>query len=300
MPLILDSFWRAALYCVRPRVIVLSLLPLVLMVALSMGLGYFYWDAALDLVRGWLESFSGINLVWQWLDSVGVGRLKSVLAPLLVVLGVTPVIVVVCMLCVAQLMTPALVTLVADNRFPDLEAREGANWSTSLAWALFSSLLAGMAMLMSVPLWLLPPLVLLLPPLIWGWLTYRVMAFDAMARHASKEERSALFKRHSGSLLLMGVIAGYLGASPSAVWALGTGYAPAFIFLVPLAIWIYTLVFAFAALWFVHYCLAALQALRAEVPSRFAGDTVDMPTATHSAAALAPASPAPPIWKDAE
>ena len=298
MPLLLDSFWRAALYCARPRVIVLSLLPLALMVLLSMGLGYLYWDQALDSVRGWLESFASINLVWQWLDSVGVGRLKSVLAPLLVVFAVTPLIVVVCMLCVAQLMTPALVTLVAENRFPHLQARQGASWSAGLAWALFSSLLAGMAMLISVPLWLVPPLVLLLPPLIWGWLTYRVMAFDALAHHASKEERALIFKRHSGSLLLMGVITGYLGASPSAVWALGTGFLPAFILLVPLAIWIYTLVFAFASLWFVHYGLAALQALRAEAAAPFAGDTVDMPAA--SAAALAVANPSPPIWKDAE
>jgi hypothetical protein len=29
------------------------------------------------------------------------------------------------------------------------------------------------------------------------------------------------------------------------------------------AIWIYTLVFAFSSLWFTHYCLAALQQLRA-------------------------------------
>jgi hypothetical protein len=31
---------------------------------------------------------------------------------------------------------------------------------------------------------------------------------------------------------------------------------------VPLAIWIYTLVFAFSSLWFTHYCLSALQTLR--------------------------------------
>jgi hypothetical protein len=29
------------------------------------------------------------------------------------------------------------------------------------------------------------------------------------------------------------------------------------------AIWIYTLVFAFSSLWFTHYCLAALAELRA-------------------------------------
>jgi hypothetical protein len=36
------------------------------------------------------------------------------------------------------------------------------------------------------------------------------------------------------------------------------------VILVPVAIWIYTLVFGFASLWFSHYCLAALVQLRAE------------------------------------
>ena len=38
MNLMFDSFWRAVAYCMHPRVIGLSFLPLVLMVALSFGL----------------------------------------------------------------------------------------------------------------------------------------------------------------------------------------------------------------------------------------------------------------------
>src|SRR5258705_9194682 len=30
-----------------------------------------------------------------------------------------------------------------------------------------------------------------IPPLIWGWLTYRVMAFDALSAHASKPDRKS-------------------------------------------------------------------------------------------------------------
>jgi hypothetical protein len=264
MKLFLDSFWRAALYCLHPRVIVLSLLPLALMVALSLGLGYFFWDAALDQVRLWMDSFAQIQMVWQWLENMGAGRLRSVLAPLLLVFAMTPLIVVFCLLSVALLMMPALVSLVAGKRFPNLQARHGGGLAASLLWSLLSTLLAAIAMLVSVPLWLVPPLVLVLPPLIWGWLTYRVMAFDALAQHASRDERHALFKRHGGWLLLMGVVSGYLGAAPSAVWAMGAGFAPAFVLLLPLAIWIYTLVFVFASLWFCHYCLGALHAMRSE------------------------------------
>lgn len=264
MNLFLDSFWRAAVYCLRPRVMLLSVLPLVLIVALALGLGYFFWDAALDQMRIWMDDFAYTKLVWQWLEGVGAGQLKAVLAPLLVVFAVTPLIVVGSMLAVAWLMTPALVNMVAANRFAALEAKQGGGLLSSVGWALFSTLLAGIALLVSVPLWLVPPLVLLIPPLIWGWLTYRVMAFDALARHGSRDERRELFKRHGGWLLAMGVISGFLGASPSVIWAMGAGFAPAFVLLVPVAIWVYTLVFAFASLWFTHYCLAALQALRLE------------------------------------
>lgn len=264
MYLFLDSFWRAALYCLRPRVIFLSFLPLLLMVVVSWGLGYFFWDAALDQVRNWMDSYAYIDMFWHWLESMGVGRLKSVAAQLLVIFSVTPVIVVFSLLVVAFLMTPAMVTMVARNRFSHLEEKQGGGLAASVLWSLGSTLLAALALLVSVPLWLVPPLVLVLPPLIWGWLTYRVMAFDALAKHASKEERVLLFKRHSGWLLVIGVISGYLGAAPSVLWAVSSGFAPAFVLLVPLAIWIYTLIFAFASLWFCHFCLGALQALRAE------------------------------------
>jgi hypothetical protein len=105
---------------------------------------------------------------------------------------------------------------------------------------------------------------LVLPPLIWGWLTYRVMSFDALAEHADAEERAAVLRQHRLPLLAIGVLCGYLGAAPSIVWASGLLFAAAFFVLVPLAIWIYTLVFAFSALWFGHYCLDALAQLRAQ------------------------------------
>ncbi len=263
MTLLLDSFWRALAYCVRPRVIALSFFPLLLMVAMALGWGYFFWEGTLDWVRGALESSLLVNNVWGWLQSAGAGSLKMVLAPLIVVFSVTPIIVVLSLLMVALLMTPALTLLVAERRFPQLERKQGNSLWFSVLWSLGSTLLALMAIVISIPFWLVPPLILLLPPLIWGWLTYRVMAFDALAEHASPEERREIFKRHRPWLLAIGVFCGYLGAAPSLIWVSGTLLVTMFVILVPLAIWVYTLVFAFSSLWYAHYCLAALQALRA-------------------------------------
>ena len=261
---LLDSFWRAAMYCLHPRVVALSVLPLVIMVVLSLGLGYFFWEDALSAVRSNLESYALINRMAGWLEGLGLGSLRLVLAPALVLFLAIPVIVIACLLFVAIFMTPAMVALVAERRFPLLERKKGGSLLASLVWSLGSTVLAVIALLVSIPLWLIPPLILILPPLIWGWLTYRVMSYDSLVDHASREERRQIFKENRVSLLGIGVISGYLGAAPSLIWASGAMFVAMAPVLVPLAIWIYTLVFAFSSLWFSHYTLAALEQLRKE------------------------------------
>ena len=264
MSKLLDSFWRASLYCMHPRVIALSILPLVLMATLSLGLGYFFWEDAITAIRANLESFQLMTAMARWLEGLGLNNLRLVLAPALLLLLAIPVIVIVSLLFVAVFMTPAMVALVADRRFAQLERKKGGSMLASVLWSLGSTVLAAIALTLSIPLWLVPPLVLILPPLIWGWLTYRVMSYDALADHASVEERQQIFKKHRTALLSIGVLSGYLGAVPSLLWASGAMFVAMAPILVPVAIWIYTLVFAFSSLWFAHYTLAALQQLRQE------------------------------------
>ena len=264
MNLLTNSFWRAAAYCLHPQVIALSVLPLALMVAFGLGAWYLLWDPAVLWVSGALQAYTWLTGLWNWLQGLGMGGVKTVLAPIVIVVAIMPLVVMLSLLAVALLMTPALVRLVAQRRFDTLERKKGAGLATSVAWSLGSTLLALVAVVISIPLWFVPPLVLILPPLIWGWLTYRVMTFDALAEHASTAERREVFRRHRGPLLTIGVITGYLGAAPSLVWASGVVFVAAFVVLIPLAIWIYTLVFAFSSLWFSHYCLSALDTLRRE------------------------------------
>ncbi len=286
MKLLIDSFWRAAAYCLHPRVIALSLLPLVLMVAVALGLGYFFWEPVVAWVASRIESHAWVTTLIAWLESVGLSGLRKVLAPLLVVFAAMPLVVVVSLLVVAVMMTPAMLSLVAERRFQALERRHGGSATAGAFAALFATLVALIALVASIPLWFVPPLVLILPPLIWGWLTYKVMTYDVLAEHASKEERRELVKRHRTSLLGMGVLTGYLGAAPTLVWASGVLFLTLAPVLVPVAIWIYTLVFAFSALWFSHYALSALQALRLE------REAVVAPSASASSSALVePAAP---------
>lgn len=294
MRLLIDSFWRAAAYCLHPRVIALSLLPLVLMIGVALGLGYFFWDPVVAWVGARVESYAWVSSLLTWLEGLGLDGLKKFLAPLIVVCALTPLIVVGSLLVVAALMTPAMLSLVAERRFQALERRHGGSATAGALAALFSTLAALIALVISVPLWFVPPLVLILPPLIWGWLTYRVMTYDVLAEHATKEERRELIRRHRSSLLGMGILTGYLGAAPSLVWASGVLFLALAPVLLPVAIWIYTLVFAFSALWFSHYGLSALQALRHEREPAVVPPEPAAPAAVIEANASAGLLPLPP------
>jgi len=261
-----DSFWRAAAYCLHPRVIGLSLLPLLICGVLVFSFMFFFWEGAIASVRATLESWMLIESLLHWLDSFGLQAFRSALAAIVVLAGVLPVVILLSLLLVALCMTPAIVRLVAERRFPLLEKKRGGTLMQSVAASLGATLLALVLILLSIPLWLIPPLVMVLPPLIWGWLTYRVFGFDVLAEHASAEERRALLKEHRTPMLAMGVICGYLGAAPSLIWAFSAMAVILAPFLVLLAIWLYTLVFAFSTAWFTHYALAALQARRAAEP----------------------------------
>jgi hypothetical protein len=263
------AFWRALATCIHPRVLLWSLLPLLAALALVGTAGLLGWEPATDAVRGGLEQFSLGLPVWQWLGSMNMGSMRAWVAPMIVVALAVPLVLVLTLLLVALLAAPAVVSRVASSGFPALEAKQGATWWQGLAWSLVCTAAALLALALSVPLWLVPPLVLVLPPLIWGWLTCRVLAFDVLARHASAEERRQVMRGRRWSLLVMGVASGYLGALPTLIWSAG-GMALLFApFLMLLAVWMYTVIFVFAACWFAHFCLAELQALRERAPQPF-------------------------------
>jgi len=255
----------------------LALLPLVMLVVLSLSWGYFYWQSTQDWVSEFLVSWQVMQSMMDWMQAHGAGDLQGVLVPLVVIFSITPILVVLSMLAVSLMMGPALVSLVVQRRFAHLAMKQGGSVISSIVWTVVSTIAALLAMVISLPLWVVPPLMFIVPPMIWGWLSYRVMVFDALVAHASRDERIAIGHKHRLPLLLIGVITGFLGALPSMVWASGALFAAAFVVLVPVAIWVYSLVFTFTALWFTHYSLGALESMRDEANPVVVGASVPVP-----------------------
>ena len=149
MNLFLDSFWRALAYCLHPRVIAMSFLPLFLMVVLSAAGVYYFWETAVQGLQAWIFEWALLESLMRWLESMGVGNLRNVVAPLLVVMLALPVILVLTLLIVSWLMTPSIVSLVVERRFSKLDRFHGGSFWRSVMLGLGSSLMALIALVVS-------------------------------------------------------------------------------------------------------------------------------------------------------
>lgn len=286
----ITAFGRAFLSCWHPRVLLWSVLPVLLAAVGVAVLGRLYWEPALDGVRNTIDSFELSSAALRWLDELGGRSLRTLLAPMVVVALSVPAVLLLSLLLVALLSVPALSRHVLRGGYPGLQILHGASVLRVWAWTLGCAAVALLALVLSVPLWLVPPLVLLVPPLIWGWLIGRVMGYGVLAAPASRQERRLLLQRHRWALWGMGLVCGYIASLPSLLWAAGTPALIAAPLLAPVLAWVYTAVFVFAALWFAHYLLPRLQALRVQVTPG-AAEPLAAPL---SLALLATASPPPP------
>jgi uncharacterized protein involved in cysteine biosynthesis len=98
--------------------------------------------------------------------------------------------------------------------------------------------------LLSLPLWLLAGAGALIGLLLTGWVTQRLLRYDALADHASRAERVLIFDRASGQLWLLGVVLTLLALVP----------------VVNLVLPVY------AGLAVIHLCLGALAEIRRDGP----------------------------------
>jgi hypothetical protein len=147
---IVDATWRALAYCLHPRTLLWSLLPLGVVGAVVFALGWYWWEPSVAGVRAWLDDSDLTSALFEWLDSLGLPDFRPVLAPMILVALGVPAVVMFTLLLVAWLMAPAMVNLVVRRRFPALQCSPGAagRWR-ALGWSVVCSLFALLALCLS-------------------------------------------------------------------------------------------------------------------------------------------------------
>jgi uncharacterized protein involved in cysteine biosynthesis len=245
------------------RMLLLSLVPLLLSVALWGGLLWMFLQPLLDWLHALFIEYGGFETAGSILASLGLGVLKVMVVPLVAMLLLLPLMISTSLLFIGVAAMPVIARHVARRRFPGLEKKQGGSVLGSVAVSLFALLVFTLVWLVTLPLYAVPPLALVAQALLWGWLTTRVMSYDALAAHASRDERRELVRRHRWPLLAIGTMSGLAGALPGIAWVGGAVMSVVlFPFLAMLSIWMYILIFIFTGLWFQYYCLQALEDMR--------------------------------------
>jgi CysZ protein len=223
----------------HPRTLLLMLWPVLIALVLWLGLAFAFWSES----AAWLQLQFEQSAAIGWAISVWpLALIVTYLAWILLALLFIPLVLITAVLIIGVFAMPAMVGLVAARAYPGLERRQGG----TVAGGLWNSVVAlawlALLVLLSLPLWLFPPLWPVLPIALFGYLNQRVFRYDALYEHATGWEMETIFRRHRRELLLLGVVVALFGLIP----VLG--------FLAPL----------YGGLAFIHYCLARLAQLRDE------------------------------------
>lgn len=262
MRLVLIAFGRALLSQLHIRMLLLTVLPFVLSVAIW---GVALWLALqpmIDAIQAYFVGNDGFRIAGGLLAWFGLGAIKTVIVPLIAMWVLLPLMILTALVFIATMAMPVIVAHVGDRHYPRLEARKGGSLLGSLWVSSTSFIVFAILWIVSLPLAAIPLLGFIIQPALWGWLTYRVLAYDALAEHADEQERREILRIHRWPLLTIGAITGAMGAAPTLLWLGGALSVIFFPLLAGAAIWLYVLVFVFTGLWFEHYCLDALAKLR--------------------------------------
>lgn len=260
---VFKSFGMALVGTMHPRMLWLSLRPFLIVSVLWGILIWLTWTPALEALSIFLTTSIFTSWIQEGLIWAGFENARAWIAPLFFVMLIIPLITISLLVFIAFSTVPAIVKIASrQSQFQDLECKRGGGFFGSLIYSLWSALICLALVMLTLPVWWVPPLVAVLPPLLWGWLTMRLMSYDVLAKHASAEERDLLLQKYRWPLLCMGIASGMLGAVPTFFWATSALALVLFPIVSFVALWIYSLIFVFAALWFSYFLLHALKQLR--------------------------------------
>ena len=190
---------------------------------------------------GWLQGYVTDSAVGVWASKwFPFDVIAAVLSWIALFVLFVPLVLVTATVIIGVVAMPTMVSHVAARDYATLERRRGGTFAGSVWNALIALVVFIFFSLLSLPLWFVPVFWPVLPVLLFAYLNQRVFRYDAAAEHASADEMRELFRRHGGSLFLLGVILSLIA------------HIPVIGFFVPVI----------AGLAFIHYCLERLAEMR--------------------------------------
>lgn len=213
MQRVLKAFGRAILSQLHPKMLGLLVLPFVVSLLFWILAAWLLWAPltewlAVLIFDGWLSG------VYRWAAGVGLGGLRDWIPALIALLLVVPASWASAIAIVAVFAMPAVMRFLAARDYPGVARRGTGSPLPGLLNLLLVMPLFAAGYLLTLPLWLIPPLALVVPWFWWSWLTARIMRLDSLVEYAEPEERRTIERRLRKEYLLLAMIVSALNLVP--------------------------------------------------------------------------------------
>lgn len=255
---------RAVVSQCHPAMLLALLLPFVVILLGSILLIWMLWAPLTAWLQQGMTTWPVVEQVDAWLLAVGLVSLQLWLVPILATFILLPLSGIAGVAVAAVFIMPLVLRHLGRGRYADLARRGRFGFATSAWNATWVLVVFCLGWLITMPLWLLPPLALVLPTLWWTFAFTGMLRMDAMVDHASPEERKQLLRQHGGGFWALGFICALLSLLP-----------PAWLILP-----------VFSSLLFAHYALAALRELREDVSHESSAQAIAQAALSPEAASL--------------
>jgi CysZ protein len=199
---VFSALFRALRDLFHPKVLLLTLLPLSIAFLLWTILLYYYWGA----LTWQLGQFLVYINPWPSAFNFNAAAVANVLVWIVALFLILPLVYFTAVILTSIFAMPFLLKLICGRDYPGLQKMRGGSNFGSVYNALAAGVVYLLGWLIILPLWLLPPVGFIASIVLTGYLNKRLFSYDALAEHASREERRALIQQYGQELWLLGVV----------------------------------------------------------------------------------------------
>lgn len=235
-----QAFLRALRSQIHPKMIMALFLPVIVTLVLGIVLFWLAWTPLTTWMSEYLTNSAVPGVVDPVIGAAGFLMLKAWMIPIVAAIVLMPLAGIVGLAVAAVWIMPMVLTFLGRRNYPDVQARGRHALIVSVWNALWVSVIFVLGWLITLPLWLIPPLGVVLSIFWWTFAYSRMMRVDAMADHASPKERKTLLRDKNAGYWMIGLACALINLLP-----------PAWVFLP-----------VFSGLVFAHYSFESLRQLR--------------------------------------
>lgn len=206
---VFEALSRAFRDLFRFQVLWIVIWPILVAALLWLILGVVFWST----FSGWIASGLTAIGIQTWLEGVEPRWIAYGIQGVAHLILFVPLVFVTALVITALFAMPALVHLVADRDYPQLERENNGGIAGSLLNALIAVGIFIAIWLVTIPLWLVGVGVIV-PFIAAAYLNQRLFRYDALAEHARREEMQAIFLTCRPSLWTLGLLTGLVQFVP--------------------------------------------------------------------------------------